>query len=342
MSHELYEDDSIAYAGATPWHGIGVFVGDEPVDSQEMIVKAGLNWRVMKQPCVATITHQSTGQVLTTESQEHFMVVRNFVNDPNRIAVIGTVGREHTSIQNADMFREMDQFVENGDIRYEVAGSLKNGRIVWALARDPSQDFEVVPGDVHRSYLLMCSGHDGTMSLTFRPTDVRVVCNNTLQMALGSGADEGFKIKHTRTWADRLDAAREGFLAARAQNMSFRELMQQLAAKPLTGDQARELIQELIPAKEGKRATRAEKAQAEVLRLMEEGMGTQLSGVKGTAYGFLNAVTEYTHHARTYKDTSKNEDRPGGNTVDENKALSIWSGPSAKLAKKATKLLLAV
>lgn len=340
MSHELYEDDSIAYAGATPWHGIGTFVGDEPVGSAEMIRKAGLNWRVKKEPCKVSLVSAVDGSTLTTESDEHFMVIRNFVNDPSRIAIIGTVGREQAMIQNEDMFSEMDQFIESGDIRYEVAGSLKNGRVVWALARDPSQDFEVVPGDVHRSYLLACSGHDGKMSLMFRPTDVRVVCNNTLQAALGSGAGEGFKIKHTRTWKDRVAAAREGFLAAREMNISYRKLMERLAAKPVTAAQAKELIEQLIPAPEGKRATRAHNAQAEILRLMEEGMGTHLTGVKGTAYGFLNAVTEYTHHQRTYKDTSKN--RTGGNTKDENKVLSIWSGPSAKLAKKATDLLLKV
>lgn len=268
------------------------------------------------------------------------MVVRNFVSDPSRIAIIGTVGREQTCIQNADMFREMDQFVEEGSIRYDVAGSLKNGRVVWALARNPSQDFEVVAGDVHKGYLLMCSGHDGKMSLMFRPTDVRVVCNNTLQAALGRGSEDGFKIKHTRSWQDRLSAAREGFIRAQEEAMGFRETMEVLAAKQITNDQAKELVAQLIPAPEGKRVVRAEKAQAEIMRLLEEGMGTQFAGVKGTAYGFLNAVTEYTHHARTYKDTSQN--RAGGNSVEENKVLSIWAGPSAKLAKKATELLLAV
>jgi len=340
MSHELYEDDSIAYAGATPWHGIGTFVGDEPVTSEEMIRKAGLNWSVIKQPCKASIAHRTSGEILEVTSDEHFMVLRNFVTDTNRIAIIGTVGREHTCIQNKDMFLEMDQFVENGDIRYEVAGSLKNGRVVWALARNPAMDFEVVPGDVHRSYLLMCSGHDGKMSLMFRPTDVRVVCNNTLQAALGSNVTEGFKIKHTRSWQDRLAAAREAFLIAQSQSISFQEAMKTLAQKQITTDQAKALIQQLIPAPgEGKKATRAEMAQAEVLRLMEEGMGTQYQGVKGTAYGFLNAVTEYTHHQRTYKDTSKN---PGGSSVEENKVISIWGGPSAKMAKKATDLLLAL
>lgn len=340
MVAEIYEDDSIAYTKATPWHGIGTYVGEEPITSEEMIEKAGLGWRVRKDPCIASLTHQITGQVLSHESEEHFMVVRNFVNDPDRIAIIGTVGREQTCIQNEDMFREMDQFVENGALRYEVAGSLKNGRVVWALARNPAQDFEVVPGDVHRSFLLMCSGHDGKMSLMYRPTDVRVVCSNTLQAALGTGAADGFRIKHTRSWKERLEAAREGFLVAQAQSVSFQETMRVLAAKQLTNDQATEILGQLIPAPEGKRVKRAELAQGEVLRLMEEGMGTQLNGIRGTAYGFLNAITEYTHHQRTYKDTSKN--RAGGNTPDENRVLSIWSGPSAKLAKKATELLLAV
>ncbi len=233
----------------------------------------------------------------------------------------------------------MDEIAGPGrELRYHTAGSLKGGRIIWLLAKIRGVS-EPVSGDAIHKFILLTSTHDGTGSLRVKFTTIRVVCWNTLSMALAGDRGEGVSIRHVGDLSKRIEQAQQVMGLATSASDQFDELAGELVAKVISSATAKELVDQLIPVAEdaSKRSrTRAENKQSVLMNLLENGKGTHLPGVKGTAWGFLQAVTEFSSHHATYRDTSK---QPGGRTAGENKLDSLWFGDSQKFAKKAVDLL---
>lgn len=168
--------ESMFSTRVTPWHGLGKIVAEAPT-SEDAIHLAGLDWDVVQQKI-----YLEDG----TEIKDAYANVRSSDNKP-----LGIVGNRYQIVQNIEAFSFTDSLLGEG-VKYETAGSLKDGKTIWLLAKLPDK-YEIL-GDKVDPYIVFTNTHDGTGSVKVAMTPVRVVCNNTLNMALCSA---------TRTWTTR-------------------------------------------------------------------------------------------------------------------------------------------
>lgn len=190
MAHCITASDGVVTArGIKPWHGLGVTLPDLLTPAQA-IQHAQLGWRVSLQPL--RVAHPDFA-LLAVPARA---VVRMDTGD-----VLGVVGDRYVPVQNADLVAVLDAIVENG-ARIDTAGSLLGGRLVWFAAL--LTDFEAA-GELHRDYLVISHGHDGSRAVTVRRTTVRVVCWNTLQ-AHDRQAGASFSVRHTESAQGRIGA----------------------------------------------------------------------------------------------------------------------------------------
>jgi phage/plasmid-like protein (TIGR03299 family) len=215
------------------------------------------------------------------------------------------VGRFYECYQNAELFSFMDGFCRLAGGSLDTFGSLKNGRIVWALAKLGTDEY--FPGDPVEKYVLMRNAHGGPGALEILFTDVRAACENTLSAAL-EGA--GCRVSFSRAASRRLTVgAAEKVLGHYARHQkSLKEAMRLLVDKRLSGEDMLAMARALTrPVKSGGSRREDEDdayggnppgAVEIIMWLADSGRGTEIPGVRGTAYGFLNAFTEYADHDR--------------------------------------------
>lgn len=194
-----------AAAGAPAWHGLGkIFTDADRLTVAQALEYGGLDFTVVKAPNVHYIPNlEDSTKDLEIFSEESFFTYRTDVN-----AILGAkLGRDYQVVQNHECFDVIDEILQHGNARIETAGSIDGGKKVFICLRY-NEDIKVGGGDLVNQFVLISSSHDGSMSLRATPTNIRVVCNNTLTAAL-SGATKGISIRHTLKAADRLqDAAR--------------------------------------------------------------------------------------------------------------------------------------
>lgn len=160
--------ESMFYVRETPWHGLGVRVNEAPA-SKEALTAAGLDWNVVQEP-------------IYTETEELINGYKANVRDSDR-RVLGVVSDRYKVIQNTEAFAFTDTLLGEG-VRYETAGSLQGGRKVWLLAHMPHE--YIISGERISPYLLFSNTHDGSGAVKIALTPIRVVCNNTLNLALST------------------------------------------------------------------------------------------------------------------------------------------------------------
>ena len=186
MAHELEmaKDGtaSMAYVGETPWHGLGKRVPAD-VSPEQMLQAAGLDWTVEKMPL---FFNDSAGPVLTH--------ARALVRSTDR-KVLTVISDNWNPVQNLEAFQFFDDFVKAGDMEMHTAGSLREGKMVWAMAQI-KDSFELFGGDKVEGFLLFSNPHEFGRSIDIRFTPVRVVCNNTHTLALNSTNQHAVKINH--------------------------------------------------------------------------------------------------------------------------------------------------
>ena len=278
----------IAYTGNTPWHKLGNKV-DGAMTSAEAIVKAGLDWEVLKRPI-----YTDTGTHVT----DYYATLR-----ADNEQVLGVVGAQYRVVQNQQAFTFMDDIVGEKLAMYEVAGSLKGGKRVWMLAKLPNQ-IVVADRDPINEYLLLCNSHDGSLAVTAMYTPIRVVCQNTLSVAL-NGKGKRFSTNHKVNVHSRLANAREILGLAENYFDKFATQAERLAKTPISGAQALEvfghvykispvdLVDMMLAEK------RPPEAQAIDYMLHLANYGTGNKEFAGTAWGLYNGVTEYFDHIVT-------------------------------------------
>lgn len=334
MAHGLEETDTMFYAAENgpPWHisetkdrSFGV---DEAPTSAEALAVAKLDWEVELKP--AYFRQGNT----VKKVPRHFVVVRSDIGEG-----IGTVQGGYRPIQNRDMFGFLDSLVATGDLRYETAGSLWGGRHVWMLARVPTEIN--LGGDRQFPYLLARSAHDGTGACKVLPTLVRVVCNNTLSMALFSrDADVRrmtVSVRHVGEVMDKLAKAREildlGLLSfERFQQVG--EILLDTDGLPLVGP----LLEKLFPPRKGQdELTKGVEAEREKFG---EILAAEVNRHEGgtSAYDLLNAVTGYADHVRAVTKTR------GGELQGKQAARmnSVFFGGAADLKEKGLDWILEI
>lgn len=195
MPHNLLRD-RMAFVCEPPWHGLGKCVPSS-VPASEMIIAAGLDWRVWMQPAPGARYDETTG------GYERYLTMRNAIDGEADDVMLGVVGPGYVPLQNVDAFRFFEPFVGKGKwARFETAGALGHGERVWVQAKLRGTMCVGRDDEINR-FLLLSNAHDGSGAVTVRFTGVRVVCQNTLNLALVDGT-KTVAIWHTRRLHARL------------------------------------------------------------------------------------------------------------------------------------------
>lgn len=306
MSHNLLENDQMFSVKETPWHRLGHVIEKAPT-IEEAIQLANLDWEVN----LMDLSITNTGTPVT-----HKASVRSDTGE-----VLGVVGPNWTPLQNRESFSFFDEFIESGSASLETAGSLRNGRIVWVLAKINIDQQEVIKGDPIERYVLLSNEHSGKMAVRVGFTDVRVVCNNTLNIAHNSEASKLIRVKHSRNVSQNVMNIKEVMNLAEQEFIANVEQMKMLTRKGINSEDVANYVKmtffQGVDLKSTRATNRFETTLDKINELIEVGQGSDLKGVKGTVWGLYNASTEYlTHYIG--KD-------------DEKRLESLWFGQNVKL-----------
>jgi phage/plasmid-like protein (TIGR03299 family) len=314
MSHNLNIVNgraSMMYVETAPWHGLGQKLS-HPATAEEAVQAAGLDYTVVKRPLQAIINKRENKLV-----PGHFATIRTDTKD-----ILGVVGSRYSPIQNREAFTFFDSLVGGDEAIYETAGALNRGEKVWILARLPGY-IKLNGKDVIQKYLLLYNSHDGSSLIRAKLTPIRVVCNNTLSMAL-AGTDQEVRIKHTPNALEKLEEAHKLLGLSNSVYDLLETIFRRMALKKVTDQQLIEYVEALIPDNpESESNARTENIRETILRLHESVDGAK--AIRGTAFGALNAVSEYTDHMTATKDADK-------------RLNSIWFGSGEKLKVKGFEL----
>jgi len=188
--------ESMAYRGDKPWHGIG-FPIHEATTPAEMLRLADLDWSVSKRPLYTPVSSERVTKPALMAFNDLSALVRDSDNK-----ILGVCGPRYQPFQNSETFEFFTKFTEAGHMKMEVAGSLKGGLWVWALARLEGPAFQLMESDPNYSYLLLVSPHVWSEAMTIMFTSVRVVCWNTLTQALNKKLSEKFRFVHSKAFVD--------------------------------------------------------------------------------------------------------------------------------------------
>ncbi len=283
MAHQI---ETMAFANTPPWHGLGVPVPDE-IGVDAMLAAAGLDWTVSKRPLT---THLEDGAEVAVPS--HAALTRS--SDGK---VLSVVGAGYQPVQNHEALDFFRRFVEAGDMKLETAGSLGGGTRVWALAsiRD---GFALDGGDEVSGHLLFTNPHTPNAALVAQFTPIRVVCANTLAMAL-AGESAGV-YRHAHFTAFDADKARAALGLARNQLAEFKEASAFLAARRYDDAAVRrffvEVFEPALAANEDIDALAARPRVRQALDALTVQPGAEMRSAEGTWWGAVNAVTWLADH----------------------------------------------
>lgn len=293
--------ETMFYTRQTPWHGMGTRVEEAPT-SEDALHLAGLDWRVRQVPAIANIYDD-------TKETGYYV---NYRDTDNKI--LGVVSEQYKIVQNKEAFAFTDEIV-GGDVRYETAGALNEGKIVWLLARMPETE---VLGDRFENYFLFSNSHNGSSAVRATITPVRVVCQNTLNLAL-NGAQRTWSFVHRGNVFNRLQEARQTLEMASRYQEEFVKTAEKLALKKYTAQEVRSIIDRLFPIEDGETLT--ERRLQNMIRQREQFEkaldADDVQNFKGTAWGLLNAVSDYAFHAQPIRETR---------TYRENKIKQVIEG----------------
>jgi len=299
------------YVGEKPWHGLGIQL-NEPPTIEDAIVQGGLDWDVVRMPLVIEGTSVKVPAFANVRSTDN--------------SILGVVGSTYRPLQNKDAFSWFQPYLESGEITLETAGSLKNGRHVWILARIKQDPIEIVKNDPVLSYVLLSNSHDGTRTVRAGMTAIRTVCANTLAAAHSDKASKLLKVRHTDNTVLALDKVREALDLINREFRATTDGMKQMARRGVTIDTLKKYIQLVFEPKETVEDEeeinlKMERQAARIIPLFERGRGNDMPGVKGTMWAAYNSVTEYLTWER-------------GRNAD-NRLENLWLGNAAHVAQKA-------
>lgn len=329
MAHELHENDTMMSVKEVPWHKLGKVFAEAPKTTKEAIDQSGLGWDVFQKNIVT-----DTADITAFTGMRY-----NYRMIGDQEHVLGVVGNNTKILQNSEAFDFFDPFLESGLVGIETAGSLFNGGKVWILAKLEGQD-EIIPGDMINRYLLLSNDHRGKASINVGFTPIRVVCNNTLTAAHNSKASKLIKVTHAGNIVENLESLRETIDLVNQQFIATAEHFKLLASKPINQDDLKKFVKVMFSQKKLEKDLNLEddsedERKSRVLDtiqgLFESGLGTDIPGVRGSAWGLYNAMSEYEQYVRG-----------NAKTTAETRLNNIWFNPGDSLTKKSLNYLLAV
>lgn len=281
------EVETMFYLREKPWHGLGTRV-EEALTSADALRIAGLDWEIQGKPVYDENGKPIPGYVANTRNTDG--------------SVMGIVSNRYSAIQNGAAFEFTDSLVGEG-ITYETAGSLKGGRKIWLLGRMPER---YILGDKVEPYICFTNTHDGSGAVRACMTPIRVVCNNTLNMAL-QGAQRAWSTPHRGNIQMRLEEARQTLQLADQYMTRLDEEADRLANEKLTEGEVEHILDTMyaLPetATERQKKT-AEDAKSEIVVCM---LRPDIAQFLGTKWGFLNAVADHVGHTAPVRQTRNYE-----------------------------------
>lgn len=333
MSHELeiLKDGKAAtfIVGQPAWHGLGTVLQNPPTIA-EAIQAAGLDWKVGLRP-VYVQDHAKAPETLieghraTSAISGYQATVRESDNK-----VLGIVGKQFVPLQNQIAFDWFQPFLDSKAVTLESAGSLKEGRRIWILAKLKESEGgvqEIVPGDTVEQYLLLAHAHDGSLAIRVGFCSVRVCCSNTLTAAIkDTKASKLLKIRHTAHAPVALGIVQEVIDTTRREFAANADVFRLLAATGCDEVTARQHIREIFEPGSGNNEEALPRLVNQVIELFHNGIGTQYS--KDTLWALFNAITQYITHE---------QGRNAGTRLD-----SQWFGKGALIIRRALEILSAL
>ena len=288
------------YVRETPWHGLGTKVMEAPA-SEEALKIAGLDWKVLQEP-------------IYTMGKELIEGFKVNVRDTDR-RVLGVVSDRYKIVQNQEAFSFTDELLGEG-VRYETAGSLQNGRKVWLLARMPHE--YIISGERITPYLVFFNSHDGSGAIKAALTPIRVVCQNTLNLAL-STAKRSWSMIHTGNIQGKIQEARDALFLAEKYMDSLGKEFESLRKKKLSDKQVQEYIEILLPIEDG-----STPQQIRNMKRLREDLemryydAPDLKDLGNNGYRFVNAVSDFATHGNPLRRTANYKENLFSRTVEGN------------------------
>jgi phage/plasmid-like protein (TIGR03299 family) len=325
--------ETMFYAGEVPWHGLGRGV-EKAKTSKEAIKLAGLNWKVKTGPLWGGADKKGEAKPIPN-------MVSIYRETDGR--VFGTASEAWEPWQNQEGFDFLDSLLADGIITYETAGALFDGRKVWMLAK--LEKGMKVAGDEYWNYMLLSMGHDGNSAIRILPTQVRVVCNNTLTSALM--ADKGhIKVIHqTKSMRTKLAQAKEALSVTTGAHATMQTFLKHSAATKV-GPKGVLTVQEALF---GSLDDETPKQRREAIERFKAVYWAEKERSGATAYALVNAITGYADHEVRYLGTDDEQAERrlvsttgAWSTNYHTKALEIKRTGLAALNEVAPKLKLAV
>lgn len=271
-----------------PWHGLGTPVVEAP-NSADALKLAGLDWKVVQKPVFTN----------NIEIPNYKANVRDSDN-----SVLGIVTDRYKIVQNVDAFDFTDSLIGE-DVRYETAGSLRNGKTIWLLAKMNQQK---ILDDAIDPYICFTNSHDGTGAIKVCMTPIRVVCNNTLNMALNS-AKRCWSTKHMGDIKSKMEEAKHTLGLANTYMEKLAEEADILANSSMKHEEIEKFLDELFPISEkssDRQKDNIKKAKDEIMVCY---FAPDIAKYLGTKYGVMNAISDWCGHAtpaRVTKDYASN------------------------------------
>ena len=292
--------ETMFYTREKPWHGLGTMVMEAPT-SADALSLAGLDWNVIQKSVV-------------TEDGIPIPGFKANLRDTDK-KVLGIVTDRYKVIQNIDAFSFTDELLGEG-VTYETAGSLQEGRRTWLLAKLPQR--YIISGDEITPYLVFMNSHDGTGAIKAAMTPIRVVCQNTLNLAL-STAKRYWSTNHTGDIRGKMEDARYTLLYADQYMAELGKAIDSLTRVKLTDRQVYEYIDALFPLLENP----TEQQKKNILKMKEEMKlryfdAPDLKHVGKNAYRFVNAVSDFAPHSKPLRERANYRESLFTRTIDGN------------------------
>jgi len=315
--------------GERAWHGLGTVIPEDVVTAERALELAGLDWEVEKVPA---FVDSFDGEGFDTAP---FHAIRRRSDGQ----VFGPVGDYYREVQNVEGFAFIDEVLADGGAKFHTAGSLEGGKCVWMLARLPEEIF--IAGEQVMPFLFFTNRHDGKGAVKVACTPVRVVCANTLAMAV-HGAKRTWSARHLSQW-DNPEAlaasARQTLGFAESYFEAFIKAGEKLATTKMTSKQFQALLDQLIPLpldesgalRDDRTARNASEMQDAIKAIYLN--APNLENVRGTRWAAYNAVAEYGEWVRPVRATKV------GNADEQRFSRAMLGDPQGAMADKALALL---
>ena len=274
--------ETMAYAGELPWHGLGVKVIDD-LTPEQMMQKAGVDWSVEKQDLIT-----SGGSTVSNKQA----LVRSSDG-----SVLDVVGKGWNPVQNAEAFNFFEEYVRAGDMQMHTAGSLNDGKMVWALAK-ANESFELFNGDVTENYFLFSNPHEFGKAIDIRMTPIRVVCNNTLTLSLSQSSDAMLKVNHRKEFD--VAEVKETLGIAKEKMEQYKSMAEFLGSKRYTSENIVEYFNEVFGSVAKEKVDGVTPFTSNNAKNAMEYLDTQPGAnfAQGSFWNAFNTVTYMTDHVQ--------------------------------------------